>query len=62
MPMMVDHARLFPLDKFQRVFFVYDDSQWHDWEFHNQSIFIHVRRQMKWWYMKRFLLPEMVRA
>lgn len=50
----------FDHDRFELVLFVYDGSDWRDVQEATAGVVTHVRGQMKWWYMKRFLLPAVV--
>lgn len=47
---------------FKFVFFVYDNSSWSQFEWHKEVIFIHYPKQIKWWYIKRFITPQVVDA
>ena len=42
------------------VLFVYDESDWRDVAHATGATVARVRGQMKWWYVKRFLHPDLV--
>lgn len=50
----------FPPERFSLMVFVYDDSEWGGEPWAHRATIVHVRGQMKWWYVKRFLHPELV--
>ncbi|KAL6646078.1 hypothetical protein ACP70R_017686 [Stipagrostis hirtigluma subsp. patula] len=49
-------------DNFAILLFHYDGrvSEWDEFEWSKRAIHISVRRQAKWWYVKRFLHPDIV--
>eukprot|EP00002_Diphylleia_rotans_P031373 TRINITY_DN6514_c0_g1_i1.p1 TRINITY_DN6514_c0_g1~~TRINITY_DN6514_c0_g1_i1.p1 ORF type:complete len:296 (+),score=46.16 TRINITY_DN6514_c0_g1_i1:165-1052(+) len=57
-----DLVKRFGMNNFQYVFFLYDNdfSIWSGYRWFEKSIRIAVTRQMKWWYFKRFLHPDVV--
>jgi hypothetical protein len=50
----------FPPADFSFFVFVYDASDWSSLPWARNATIVHVRGQMKWWYVKRFLHPELV--
>lgn len=51
----------FPLEQFHLLLFVYDDSQWvgrFDWAVHPSVTILYKHKQMKWWYMKHWVTPQ----
>lgn len=51
----------FPLDQFHLLLFVYDDSQWvgrFQWAQHPSVTITYKHKEMKWWYMKHWVTPE----
>ena len=47
----------FPLDLFDHIIFVHDNSSWHHHPGHAYFIWIRVIGQLRFWYLKRFVLP-----
>ena len=52
----------FPSHSFDHLIFVFDNSSWHSHPAYHQSIWIHVQGQIRMWFVKRFLLPQMIRS
>ena len=52
----------FPSHSFDHLIFVFDNSSWHSHPAYHQSIWIHVQGQLRMWFVKRFLLPQMIRS
>ena len=52
----------FPSHSFDHLIFVYDNSTWHSHPGYDQFIWIHVHGQIRFWYVKRFLTPSMIRS
>lgn len=52
----------FGTEDFTFLFFVYDDSDWNEFEWHSKVIFIRYPRQGKYWYIKHFLPIDIARA
>ena len=50
----------FPSHSFDHLIFVFDNSSWHSHPAYHQSIWIHVQGQIRMWFVKRFLLPQMI--
>lgn len=58
---LVDHnLRRFAAADFALMLFIYDDSDWSAFEWFPRATVVRVQGQMKWWYVKRFLLPAVV--
>ena len=55
-------VRQFNTPNFQIILFVYDTSDWHQYQWMKDIIFIRIVRTMKWWFVKHFLLPDLVSA
>ena len=51
----------FPAPFFDQLIFVYDNSSWHSHPGYDHFILIHVKGQIRFWYVKRFLLPSMIK-
>ncbi|XP_010531567.1 PREDICTED: uncharacterized protein LOC104807825 isoform X2 [Tarenaya hassleriana] len=51
-------------DNFTIVLFHYDGrtTEWDEFEWSKRAIHISVRKQTKWWYVKRFLHPDIIAA
>lgn len=45
----------FPSDSFDHIVFVFDNSTWNGHPAYQQSIFIHVDSQIRFWFVKRFV-------
>ncbi|CAF1615891.1 unnamed protein product [Rotaria magnacalcarata] len=54
--------KVFPGDHFTRVIMIHDKSNWFNFHNHEQLIWIHVNAQKRFWYMKRFITPEILSA
>jgi hypothetical protein len=50
----------FGVDKHRFMLFHYDESDWSKFPWYNKVISIRFPGQMKWWYVKRFVVPEVV--
>lgn len=44
--------------RFTRMLFVYDNSDWSDMSWIEDTIVVRVQGKMKWWFVKRFLTPD----
>jgi len=57
-------VRRFSAPQFSFMFFHYDDSTWHEFDWYNKLNVVAIRlvHKMKWWYIKRFLYPDIARA
>lgn len=47
----------FPVDSFDHMIFVHDNSSWHHHPGYAHFMWIHVVGQLRFWYLKRFVLP-----
>merc|ERR1711894_592842 len=54
------NVRVLPEKRFSLMLFIYDDSEWTHFPWFKRCVSVRVQGQMKWWYVKRFLLPEVV--
>lgn len=54
--------RVFPDTHFVRIIMVHDDSTWSSFPDKEMFIWIHVNAQRRYWYIKRFLTPAILRA
>ena len=52
----------FPSDSFDYVVFLYDNSSWLAHPGYKQFIWIRVDRQLRYWFLKRFLSPTILKA
>jgi len=52
----------FPLHSFDHIIFVHDNSSWHTHPGYKHFIWIHVEGQHRLWYIKRFLLPMILKS
>lgn len=52
--------RKFGFEHFAVMLFHFDDADYSQYEWYNQCIHITVFGQMKWWFIKRFLTPQLV--
>ena len=52
----------FPSHSFDHMVFVYDNSSWHTHPSYQQIIWIHVDGQLRFWYLKRFVSPVLLKA
>eukprot|EP00698_Gefionella_okellyi_P007251 TRINITY_DN1760_c0_g1_i1.p1 TRINITY_DN1760_c0_g1~~TRINITY_DN1760_c0_g1_i1.p1 ORF type:complete len:433 (-),score=87.27 TRINITY_DN1760_c0_g1_i1:716-2014(-) len=50
----------FGVEHFSFVLFVYDGSDYSEFEWHSDVLIVHAKGQMKWWFAKRFLHPDIV--
>eukprot|EP00698_Gefionella_okellyi_P003520 TRINITY_DN13313_c0_g1_i1.p1 TRINITY_DN13313_c0_g1~~TRINITY_DN13313_c0_g1_i1.p1 ORF type:complete len:374 (+),score=47.46 TRINITY_DN13313_c0_g1_i1:87-1208(+) len=50
------------LTDFQFILFIYDDSDWSDLDWFQHIVSVRVRHQVKFWFYKRFLHPDIVDA
>ena len=48
----------FPLHSFDHIIFVHDNSTWQKHPDYQHFIWIHVQGQLRFWYLKRFILPN----
>jgi len=57
-------TKYFPLDSFTYLLFHYDNSTWDEFSWYNSRnvVAIRVLHKMKYWYLKRFLTPNMAKA
>jgi hypothetical protein len=53
---------VFPEKYFDYIVMVYDNSSWNHHPAYDKVIWIHVKNQLKFWYVKRFLSPHTLRA
>lgn len=53
---------VFPTHSFDHLIFVYDNSTWLSHPAYQQVIVIHVQDQTRFWYVKRFLQPSMIKS
>lgn len=44
------------------MIFHFDDADFTIYEWHDQATHVHHKGQMKWWFVKRFLTPQMVQG
>eukprot|EP01112_Ceratiomyxa_fruticulosa_P013652 TRINITY_DN384_c1_g2_i1.p1 TRINITY_DN384_c1_g2~~TRINITY_DN384_c1_g2_i1.p1 ORF type:complete len:430 (-),score=58.77 TRINITY_DN384_c1_g2_i1:47-1336(-) len=51
----------FGLEHFSYVIFLYDKSNWQEFSWYDKVIWIRASRQVKFWYIQRFITPELVR-
>ena len=54
--------RKFNTPRYKIILFVYDKSEWTTYPWIDDVIFVRIARTMKWWFVKHFLHPELVRA
>lgn len=54
------NVQLFPEEHFSIMMFIYDDSEWTHFSWFERVVAIRVKKQMKWWYIKRFMVPDIV--
>ncbi|CAF4111866.1 unnamed protein product, partial [Adineta steineri] len=54
--------KVFDEKHFVRIIMVHDDSSWSSYPNKDRFIWIHVNAQKKFWYIKRFLTPTILRA
>ena len=54
------NVRALPASHFSLMLFIYDDSEWTHFPWLSRCVTVRVQRQMKWWYIKRFLGPDVV--
>lgn len=52
----------FPSHSFDHMVFVYDNSSWHMHPGYQQMIWIHIDGQHRFWYLKRFVPPAVLKA
>ena len=52
----------FNTPNYKIILFVYDKSNWTSYDWIEDVIFIRILRTMKWWFVKHFLHPDLVRA
>ena len=53
---------VFPEKHFEYIVVIHDNSTWNQHPNYNKIIWIHVDRQLGYWYFKRFLSPHTLRA
>jgi len=55
----IDHIiTTFGTKRFTYILFHYDDTDWTEYFWNREVIHITMHKQMKWWYIKRFINPE----
>ncbi|CAM4981286.1 unnamed protein product [Rotaria socialis] len=54
--------KLFAEDHFTRIIMVHDNSSWLSFPNHERLIWIHVNAQKRFWYLKRFLTPPVLKS
>ena len=52
----------YPLHSFDHIIFVYDNSSWHAHPAYKHFIWIHVDGQLRFWFLKRFLTPTILKS
>lgn len=52
----------YPLHAFDHVIFVYDNSSWHAHPAYKHFIWIHVDGQRRFWFLKRFISPTILKS
>ena len=52
----------YPLPSFDHIVFVYDNSSWHTHPAYKHCIWIHVDGQLRFWFLKRFISPTMIKS
>jgi hypothetical protein len=52
----------FPLHSFDHIIFVFDDSSWRRHPGYKHFIWIHVKGQLRLWYVKRFITPIFLKS
>jgi hypothetical protein len=53
---------VFPLHSFDHMIMVHDNSSWHKHPGYKHFIWIHVEGQLRLWFMKRFILPSIMKS
>eukprot|EP01112_Ceratiomyxa_fruticulosa_P008089 TRINITY_DN2098_c0_g2_i1.p1 TRINITY_DN2098_c0_g2~~TRINITY_DN2098_c0_g2_i1.p1 ORF type:complete len:447 (-),score=71.66 TRINITY_DN2098_c0_g2_i1:48-1388(-) len=61
-PVVDKWVRKFGTNDFTFVFFVYDDSDWNEFDWHSKVVFIRYPKQGKYWYIKHFISVDIARA
>ena len=60
---IVSHfSAAFPLYAFDHIVFIYDNSSWLTHPNYKDFIWIHIHGQLRFWYLKRFILPNIIRS
>jgi hypothetical protein len=52
----------FPDRYFDYIVMIHDNSSWNHYPAYDKIIWIHVKRQLRFWYLKRFISPHTLRA
>ena len=53
---------IFPEHSFDYIIMIYDNSTWNDHPVYDKAIWIYVKNQFRFWYIKRFISPHIIRA
>lgn len=52
----------FPLHSYDHMIFVHDNSSWNSHPGYKHFMWIHVNDQLRFWYLKRFVLPMLMKS
>ncbi|CAF0978010.1 unnamed protein product [Adineta steineri] len=58
----LNFLKIFPEKSFDYIIMIYDNSTWNNHPIYEKAIWIYVKNQIRYWYIKRFLPPYIIQA